>query len=112
MSGFALIKHWSCPPSDYLARGVFQGFMRYASGIMDASTIKTRRLGTRLFSALIGACGFGLELGRAGVYYKRPSPGDSFFLIFMMGLVFLAIAVLNSIRLISKMLDLQDIAKK
>jgi len=86
--------------------------MRYASGIMDANTIKTRRLGTRLFSALIGACGFGLELGRAGVYYKRPRPDDSFFLIFMMGLVFLAIAVLNSIRLISKMQDLQDIAKK
>jgi hypothetical protein len=55
---------------------------------------------------------FSSELGRAGVYYKRPRPDDSLFLIFMMGLVFLAIAVLNSMRLISKMQDLQDIAKK
>jgi len=86
--------------------------MRYASGIMDGNTIKTRRPGTRLFSALIEACGFGRELGRAGVYYKRPRPDDSFFLIFMMGLVFLAIAVLNSIRLVSEMRDLRDITKK
>ena len=86
--------------------------MRYASGIMDANTIKTRRLGTRLFSALIGACGFGLELGRVVGYYKRPRPDDSLIFIFMMSIIFLAIAVLNSIRLISQMRELQVLAKK
>jgi hypothetical protein len=86
--------------------------MRYASGIMEASTIKSRWLRTRLFAALIGACGFGLELGRAIGYYKRPRPGDSLVLIFMMGFIFLALAVQNSIILISQMWDLQDITKK
>ncbi len=86
--------------------------MRYAPGTMEASTIKYRWLRTRLFTALIGASGFGLELCRAIGYYKRPRPDDSLFLIFMLGLIFLAMAVLNSIRLISQMRDLQDIAKK
>ena len=81
-------------------------------GIMDANTIRTRWLGSRLFSALIGACGFGLELGRVGVYYKRPRPDDNLVLILTAGLIFLAIAILNSIRLVSQMRDLQDIAKK
>ena len=100
-------------PFKRLARKMcLSGLHELCFGIMDANTIKTRWLGTRLFSALIGACGFGLELGRAGVYYQRPRPDDSFVLIFMMGLIFLAIAVLNSIRLISQMRDLQDIAKK
>jgi hypothetical protein len=62
-----------------------------------------------LFGALIGACGFGLELGRAGVYYKRPRPDDDFAFIFIMGLIFLAIAVLNSIRLVSQMLNIKSL---
>ncbi len=78
---------------------------------MEASTIKSRWFRTRLFTALIGAGGFGLELGRAIGYYKRPRPGDSFVLIFIMGFVYLALAVQNSILLISQMRDLQD-AKK
>jgi hypothetical protein len=86
---------------------VFLGFVSYASGIMDDKTIKRF-----LFGVLIGAWGFGLELGRAIVYYKRPRPDDDFVFIFMVGLMFLAMAVLNSIRLISQMRNLQDTAKK
>jgi hypothetical protein len=87
-------------------------FMSYASGIMDGSPTKSRWLRTRLFTALIGACGFGLEFGRAAGYYMHPRPGDSLILIFMAGFMFLAIAILNSIRLISQVQDLQNIAKK
>lgn len=86
--------------------------MSYASGIMDASTIKSRWLRSRLFTALIGACGFGLEIGRAVGYYKHPRPNDSLVFVFMMGLIFLAIAGLNSIRLISQVRELQVLAKK
>ena len=81
-------------------------------GIMQASPTKSRWLRTRLFTALIGACGFGLELERAIGYYKHPTSIDSLADHFLLGLIFLAITVLNSIRLISQMRDLQDIAKK
>jgi uncharacterized membrane protein (Fun14 family) len=86
--------------------------MSYASGIIDGNPTKSRWLRTRLFTALIGACGFGLELGRAAGYYKHPRLGDSLILIFMMGFIFLAIAILNSIRIISQVQDIQNIAKK
>jgi hypothetical protein len=66
---------------------------------------KSRWLRTRLFTALIGACGFGLELGRAAGYYKHPSPGDSLILICIMGFIFLAMAILNSILLICSVLE-------
>jgi len=79
---------------------------------MEASTMKSRWLRIRLITALIGACGFGLELGRASGYYKSPRPSDSLVLIFVMGFIFLALAALNSILLISQMRDLKDIAKK
>jgi hypothetical protein len=88
---------------------VILGFVTYASGIMDDKTIKSPWF---LFAALIGACGFGLELGRALVSYKRPRPHDDFAFIFLLGLLFLAMAVLNSIRLISRMRNLQDMAEK
>lgn len=76
---------------------------------MDGKTTKSRWLP---INALLGACGFGLELGRAAIYYKRPKPNDDFALIFILGITFLAMAVLNSIRLISQVRDLQDMAKK
>jgi hypothetical protein len=79
---------------------------------MEASPIKKRSLRTRLFAALIGACGFGMELTRALYHFRHPGPDDSLFLNFMLGFIFLAMAVLNSIPLVSRMQDLQDIAKK
>jgi hypothetical protein len=85
--------------------------MSYALGIMEASTTQSRWLRTRLFTALIGACGFGLELGRSIGYYKHPEPGNSLVPNAMLAFIFLAIAVQNSILLISQMRG-QDIAKK
>ena len=92
-------------------------------GTMEASTprptatsnhagIKKGWFRTRLFGALIGACGFGLELDRAIGSYRHPRPDDSLASHFLMGLIFLAITVQNSIYLISQIRDLQEITKK
>jgi hypothetical protein len=86
--------------------------MSYASGIMQASPTKSRWLRTRLFTALIGACGFGLELDRAIGYYKHPTSIDSLADHFLLGFIFLAIAVVNSSLLLSQVRGLQEMAKK
>ena len=97
-------------------------------GMMEASTprpkatsngetqtsagVKKRWLRTRLFGALVGAVGFGLELDRAIGYSKHPKLGDDLGTHFLMGFIFLAIAVQNSVLLIYQMRELQDIAKE
>jgi hypothetical protein len=113
---------------NWFTNSAFLRFMRYALGTMEASTprpiatsngetrshagIKRSWFRTRLSGALIGACGFGLELDRAIGYYKHPRPDDSLASHFLLGFIFLAIAVQNSIFLISQMRDLQDITRK
>lgn len=74
--------------------------------------VKKRWLRTRLFGALVGAAGFGLELDRAIGYSKHPKLGDDLSTHFLMGFIFLAIAVQNSVLLIYQMRELQDIAKE
>jgi hypothetical protein len=62
-----------------------------------------RWLRTRLLTALTGACGFGMQLDRAAYHYRHPQPGASVEFDILVGLIFLALAMQNSIRLISQM---------
>ncbi len=102
--------------------------MSYASGIMDVTPprsmatsneeaptqvgTKRRWLRTRLLGALVGAFGFGLEVDRAIGYYKHPRPEDGPGFHFLMGLIFLVIAVQNSVLLVSQIREPQDLTKK
>ena len=61
---------------------------------------KLRRFRSGLFAALIGASGFGMQLDRTIVDYRRPSGGSRVVGDIMLGLIFLALAVQNSIRLL------------
>jgi hypothetical protein len=78
---------------------------------MEANTTKSRWMSPRLFGALIGACGFGMELERTMDHYQHPRPGDSLSHYIMMGIIFLFLAVSNSILLVSQLWNIQSVAK-
>jgi hypothetical protein len=63
-----------------------------SNGVTQTSGVK-RWLRSSFFTALIGACGFGMHLQRTAENYR-----DQGFLNIALGLIFLALAVVHSAR--------------
>jgi hypothetical protein len=99
-------------PNDevYFEKGVFLRHLQYASRIMDTQTQTSsaslngvtqkssgvkRWLRSSFFTALIGACGFGMLLQRTTENYR-----DRGFLNIALGLIFLAMAVVHPARVL------------
>jgi hypothetical protein len=63
-------------------------------------------------TALIEACGFGMQLTWFIAHYRHPNAGTNLAEDIILGLIFPVLAVQNSIFLIQQMRDLRVAAKK
>jgi hypothetical protein len=78
----------------------------------DEPGIEKHRPKGSIVTALIGACGFGMQLERSIIHCLRPRSAADLAGDIILGLIFLALAIQNSIFLIYRMRDLEVATKK